>query len=265
METYPVPRAEELWAAMSGGQKFTKLDLRDAYQQIPLDAESREYVTINTHMGLFQYTRLPFGVSAAPAIFQREMETLLRGVPKTAVYFDDIVITGINDKDHVANLTTVLQKLREVGLRLKLEKCVFFAPEVEYLGHIICKQGLKPDPKKVEAIINAPEPQNVKELQSYLGLLNFYRRFLPNISARLHPLHQLLLDGERWSWGKEQQEAFITSKRLLSTAPVLAHYSPEKLLVLSCDASPYGVGAVLAQTEADGSERPVAFTYYACC
>ncbi|XP_037572448.1 uncharacterized protein K02A2.6-like [Dermacentor silvarum] len=108
---------------MSGGQKFTKIDLRDAYQQIPLDAESREYVTINTHHVSLPVYTLKFGVSPAPAIFQREMEKPASWCAGTAVYFDDIVITGIDDKDHLENLTIVLQKLREVGLRLKLEKC----------------------------------------------------------------------------------------------------------------------------------------------
>lgn len=136
LETYPVPRVEELWAVLSGGTKFTELDLRDAYQQVPLVEECRKFVTINTHMGLFQYTRLPFGVSSAPEIFQREMENLFHGLPRVAVYFDDIIVMGVDDQDRVKNLKSVLQRLQDVGLKVKLEKCQFFKPEVEYLGHV---------------------------------------------------------------------------------------------------------------------------------
>lgn len=157
------------------------------------------------------------------------------------------------------NLKSVLQRLQDVGLKVKLEKCQFFKPEVEYFGHIISKQRLSPSPNKVDAIVNAPAPCNVKELQSYLGLLNFYRRFLPNNSSTLRPLHLLLMAGKKWSWGKEEKQAFAESKKLMTTAPILVHYDSKKDLLLTCDASPYGVGAVLAHIGSDGVERPVAF------
>ncbi|XP_064465302.1 uncharacterized protein K02A2.6-like [Ornithodoros turicata] len=259
LEKYPIPRIEDLWNTLSGGEKFTKLDLRDAYQQVILAEESRRYVTISTHIGLFQYTRLPFGVSSAPAIFQREMENLFRGLPHVAVYFDDILVTGRNDTEHMRNLHCVLARLRDVGLKLKFDKCHFFVPEVNYLGHIISKEGLSPDKSKVEAISKAPAPRDVKELQSYLGLINFYRRFLPNLSSCLRPLYLLLTAGKRWEWGRAQEDAFNESKRLMLSAPILAHFDPAKPLYLSCDASPYGVGAVISQKEADGRERPIAF------
>lgn len=167
LEKYPIPRIEDLWATLSGGEKFTKLDLRDAYQQVVLEQDSRKYVTISTHMSLFQYTRLPFGVSSAPAIFQREMENLFRGLPHVAVYFDDILVTGTSDSDHLHNLRSVLVRLRDVGLRLRSDKCLFFLPQVEYLGHIISKEGLSPGLGKVAAVLHAPAPRNVKELQFF--------------------------------------------------------------------------------------------------
>ena len=210
-------------------------------------------------MGLFQYTRLPFGVSSAPAIFQREMENLFRGLPHVAVYFDDILVTGTSDSDHLHNPRCVLTRLRDVGLKLKFEKCFFLVPQVEYLGHVISKDGLSPGLGKVAAILHAPDPRDVKELQSYLGLINFYRRFLPNLSGLLRPLHLLLTDGKKWEWKKDQEEAFNASKHLVASAPVLVHFDPEKPVCLSCDASPYGIGAVLAHREADGQERPIAF------
>lgn len=259
VEKYPLPRIEDLWSALSGGQKFTKLDLRDAYQQLVLQDASRKYVTISTTLGLFQYTRLPFGVASAPAIFQREMDNLFRGMRHVAVYLDDILVTGTDDGDHLQNLHNVLARLQDAGLKLKLEKCVFLAPSVEYLGHVISQAGLSPAPRKVDAVLKAPKPHNKKELQSYLGLINFYRSFLPNLSAHLQPLHLLLRDGQQWTWKKEQEVAFQRSKELITKAPVLVHFDPDKPVVLTVDASPYGVGAVLAHRDKDGQERPVSF------
>ncbi|XP_075730815.1 uncharacterized protein LOC142774303 [Rhipicephalus microplus] len=259
VEQYPIPRIEDLWTVLAGGEKFTKLDLRDAYQQVVLDEASREYVTISTHMGLFQYTRLPFGVSSAPAIFQREMENLFRGLPHVAVYFDDILVTGANNAEHLRNLRAVLSKLQESGLKLKLEKCHFFRPQVEYLGHIISKERLSPNVDKIAAILHAPVPQGVRELQSFLGVVNLYRRFLPNLSSLLRPLHLLLCEGKKWEWRHEQQDAFNACKRLVTSAPVLVHFNPATPVCISCDASPYGIGAVLEHKDADGGKHPIAF------
>ena len=124
-ETYPLPRIEEIFASLSGGKTFTKLDLQNAYQQLLLDEKSQELVTINTHRGLFQYTWLPFGIASAPAIFQRTMETVLQGLPCVCVYLDDILVTGASEKEHLEHLKLVLQKLEDVGLRLKRSKCQF--------------------------------------------------------------------------------------------------------------------------------------------
>ncbi|XP_064469539.1 uncharacterized protein K02A2.6-like [Ornithodoros turicata] len=256
---YPIPRVAELFAKLSGGKKFSKLDLKDAYQQILLDEESKKLVTINTQKGLYRYVRLPFGVFTAPALFQRIMENLLEDLRGVVVYFDDILVTGKDDDDHKKNLDIVLRMLEEAGLRLKLEKCIFMAPRVHYLGPIITEAGLHPDPKKVEAVTKAPAPTNVKTSQSYLGLVNYYRTFLPDLSIVLHPLNKLLGANAQWTWGTEQQLALQKSKDLLTSARVLAHFDPKKPLVLVCDASPYGVGAVLAHRELSGEELPIAY------
>ncbi|KAM7307306.1 uncharacterized protein ISCGN_010942 [Ixodes scapularis] len=259
VEEYPLPRIEDLWSALSGGQKFSKLDLRDAYQQLVLQDAARKYVTISTTMGLFQYTRLPFGVASAPAIFQGEMDNLFRGMRHVAVYLDDILVTGTDDGDHLQNLHKVLTRLQDAGLKLRLDKCVFLTPSVEYLGHIITQAGLAPAPRKIEAVLKAPKPKSKKELQSYLGLIIFYRRFLPNPSTHLEPLHRLLRDGQQWAWKKEQDLAFQHSKELVVKAPVLVHFDSAKPVVLTVDVSPYGVGAVLSHRGQDGQERPVVF------
>ena len=158
LEQYPIPRVEDLFSALSGGKYFTKLDMSQAYQQIELDEDSKQYVVINTHKGLFRYNRLPFGVSSAPAIFQRVMESILQGIPGVAVYLDDILVSGKNEKEHLAVVEQVLDCLEEAGLLLNRDKCEFMAKSVAYLGHIVDAQGLHPDPDKVRAINDAPRP-----------------------------------------------------------------------------------------------------------
>ena len=259
LEQYPIPRLDDLFNSLEGGKQFSKLDLSHAYQQIVMDEESRKYLTVNTHKGLFVYNRLPFGVSSAPAIFQRTMESLLQGLPHVAVYLDDILLTGPTEFEHLQTLDEVLRRLEEAGLRLHRKKCSFLQDEVEYLGHKVDAEGLHPVDSKVAAIEEAPSPTTVSELKAYLGLLNYYNRFLPNLATLLAPLHCLLRKDVPWAWGREQEDAFRESKQLLKSAEVLAHYSADADLVLSCDASPYGVGAVLSQRTKDGCERPLGF------
>lgn len=143
-DTYPLPRIEDIFASLSNGKTFTKLDLAHAYQQVPLTKESKALTTINTHKGLFQYNRLPFGVSAAPAIFQRTMDNLMQGIPHVAVYIDDILVTGTTQEEHLRTLGEVLRQLDKAGVRLKREKCSFMLPMVEYLGHRISYNPLTP-------------------------------------------------------------------------------------------------------------------------
>ena len=169
LEHYPLPRIEDLFARLSGGNSFTKLDLRDAYCQLELDEQSKELVVINTHKGLFRYTRLPFGVASAPAIFQREMDKILQGLQGAHCYLDDLLVTGKDESEHLQNLDKVLTRLQEAGMKLHPNKCEFMKKSVEYLGHRIDKEGLHPSDAKVEAITNAPDPRNIDELRSFIG------------------------------------------------------------------------------------------------
>ena len=192
MDQYPLPKPEDLFATLVGGKKFTKLDLSQAYQQLTLDEDSRRYVTINTHRSLYQYTRLPFGVASTPAMFQRLMDTILQGIPHVICYIDDILVTGKDDDDHLQNLASVLRQLQKYSIRVKKSKCAFLKQSVEYLGHKIDSEGLHAVTSKLDAILQVPEPQNLQELWSFLGLLNYYGKFIPNLSTIIHPLNNLL-------------------------------------------------------------------------
>ena len=260
LDAYPIPRIEDLFTKLTGGKSFTKLDMSQAYLQIEIEEDSKDLLTINTHRGLFRYNRLPFGVSSAPGIFQRAMESLLYDIPSVVVYLDDILVTGKTDEEHLVNLEKVLQRMETHGLRLNKNKCTFMAPEVVYLGHKIDENGLHPTEDKVRTVRDAPQPTNVSELRTYLGLLSNYSKFLPNLSTTLAPPYSLLKSYSTWSWSDSQNEAFLLSKRMLLSSQVLAHYDPEQQLILACDASPVGLGAVLSHRYADGTERPIGYT-----
>jgi hypothetical protein len=259
-DKYPLPRIEDIFAALQGGKLFSKLDLSQAHQQAPIDSESEHYTTINTHKGLFQFERVPFGISTAPSIFQRLMENILQGIPHVCVYIDDILVTGTSEADHLHNLEQVMARLTNAGLTTNLSKCIFMSNSVEYLGHIIDEHGLHPSPSKVQAIQQAPAPTNLTELRAFLGFVNYYHKFIPNLSTILAPLHHLLQKGIKWVWSTSQEKAFQSVKSLIQSSSLLVHFDSNKPILLYCDASPYGVGAVLAHKMPDNTEKPIAFT-----
>ena len=255
VDSYPLPRVDKLLGSLSGGKLFSKLDLSQAYLQLPLDEQSREYVMVNTqYKGLYRYNRLPFGVSSAPSIFQRMMDNLMRRIKGVSTYIDDILISGSTIDEHLQTLDVVLQKLETARLKLK---CFFLHSQVEYLGHIIDKVGLHPTAEKVLAIREAPRPHNVS---SFFGIINYYYRFLPNLSTELAaPLYRLLQKNVPWTWGNSENQAFEAAKRALQDNSLLVHFDEKKPLVLACDASQYGLGAVLSHVMEDGQERPIAY------
>ena len=172
VDRYPIPKIEDLLATLAGGKIFSKLDLSQAYQQVLLHEESKGLVCVNTHKGLFRYTRLPFGVASAPSIFQRLMETILQGIPKVIVYIDDILVSGHSEDEHRELLRRVLNRLQEVGIRLKLSKCSFMVDSVVYLGYKLDARGIHPVADKVKAVQEAPEPEgrprrNRKQVEKY--------------------------------------------------------------------------------------------------
>ena len=187
-ERYPMPNPQDLFSTLAGGKVFTRLDMKQAYQQMRVSPDAQACLTINTSKGLFVYTRMPFGTTSAPAIWQKAMDEILAGIPGCICYLDDILMVGGSQEEHDQRLDTVLDRLSKRGVRLQKEKCLFSAPEVEYLGHVVSEKGLRPIESKYRAIRDAPQPQNLTQLKSYLGLLNYYSRVLPNISTTLQPL-----------------------------------------------------------------------------
>lgn len=260
VDQYPLPKPEDLFATLSGGKQFTHLDLAQAFLQLPLEDKSQKLVVINTHKGLYKYKRLPFGVASSPAIFQKVMDQILQGIPGVIWYIDDILITGKTKEEHLQRLEEVLSRLQANGLRANKPKCKFLQDQCRFLGHIIDAEGLHTSDEKIEAITKAPHPRNVKELRSFLGMMNYYRKFIPNLATVLKPMTNLLQHNVRWHWNARCIEAFKESKRLLTCSPVLVHYDPTLPMRLATDASAHGIGAVISHVFPNGDEKPIAFS-----
>ncbi|XP_060106178.1 uncharacterized protein K02A2.6-like, partial [Heteronotia binoei] len=256
---YPVPVVSHVLAALAGSKIFGKLDLAQAYQQLPVDAKTAEAQTIVTHRGAFRVRRLQFGVSVAPGIFQSIMDALLKGIPGVQPFFDDVLVAAPDPEEFGNRLREVLRRFQAAGLKVKREKCLLGVPRVEFLGFAVDAAGIHPTEEKTRAIVQAPAPTCKAELQSFLGVLNFYHSFLPHKAALAEPLHRLLDKKAPWVWGKRQAAAFQAVKDVLVSNAVLHHFDEGLPVILACDASPYGVGAVLGHQLPDGREVPVAY------
>lgn len=243
---------------MQGCDTFCKIDLEGAYQQLEVEEDSKEVLTANTHKGLLRFDRLVEGISCAGSVFQSSMDEILRGIKKSRNFIDDIILGGKGVEGCKEKLEEVLERLNQYNVKLNLEKSEFFKSEVEYLGHLLTDEGLKPCENKVKAIKEAPAPKNLTQLKSYLGMINYYSMFLPNLSSRLHVLYELTKKGRPFIWDDECNEVFNKSKDFLLGDRVLTLYDPKKPVVISCDASPYGLGAVLSH-EIGSVEKPIMF------
>ena len=218
---YPLPHIVEVFERLFGCQVFSKLDQPDAYLQVELDDESKRHVVITTHRGLYRYNRLCFGLSSAPANFQGIIEQILRPVKGVQPYLNDIALTGANLNDHRRILRLVFQTLRQAGVKLKREKCVFVQPSITYLGHILSGDGLRPDPEKVEAVVKATPPANREQLESFLWLVQYYARHVPNLSSLASPLNELCKKEVRFEWTQRRQSAYEEIKKELAGRRVL--------------------------------------------
>lgn len=259
VDEHPLPTTDELFAKLAGGTKFSKIDLRQAYLQLEIHAEDRKLLTLNTHKGLYAVNRLMYGVASAPAIWQRTLEQILQDIPGVAIFLDDIVITAHLYCEHLQRLRSVLNRLLKHNVRINLEKSTFFTQEVQYCGYIVRKEGILKEPSKMEAISRMPRARNVSDVRAFVGMINYYSKFIRNLSSILQPLNMLLHKNTPFAWTEKHEKAFKRAKEAFTSKQVLAHFDPKVPIVLATDASSYGVGAVLSHTYPDGTEKLIQF------
>lgn len=259
--TYPLPVAQDLFATLSGSKIFCSLDLAGAYTQLRLSQNSRQIMIINTIKGLYSYNRLPQGASSSAAIFQKVMDQVLKGLVGVSCYLDDVLISGEDFEDCKKKLYLVLERLSKFNIKVHLKKCKFFVSSLPYLGHVLTDSGLLPCPEKVETIRRAIAPKNVTELKAFLGLVNYYGRFIPNLSSHLSNLYNLLRKDTKFVWGKDCEKSFTNCKNLLLNSNLLEYYDPDKPIVVVSDACGYGLGGVIAHVVGK-EERPISFTSF---
>lgn len=195
---YPLATPDQIFHAVSGGVIFSKLDGSNAYHQMEVEEECKKFLVVNTHRGLYRYNVLPQGIASAPAIFQQFADEMLRGIQRTGTYIDDTLTGDKSEMEHLQNLRKIFKRMRAYNLYLSKEKCELCKPHVDFLGYILSKHGIHTDPNKVTAIEVIQCPQNVTELRSFLGLVNFYNKFIPNFSSCCEPLYKLTRNDVKW-------------------------------------------------------------------
>ncbi|XP_062558020.1 uncharacterized protein K02A2.6-like [Armigeres subalbatus] len=254
---YPLPLPEDIFNRMANCTVFSHIDLSDAYLQVQVDEESRKLININTHKGLYQFNRLSPGIKSAPGSFQQIMDAMLAGLTCTCPYLDDVLVGGRTEEEHRQNLHKVLERLQDFGFTVKFGKCHFFMRQVNYLGQLLDKEGVRPDPEKVKAIVNMPPPNDIATLRSYLGAVNYYGKYIREMRKLRQPLDELLKQGVCFRWSDQCQQSFDRFKEILQSPLMLTHYNPRLDIVVSADASNVGIGARIAHRFPDGSEKAV--------
>ncbi|XDV12346.1 hypothetical protein PO909_001044 [Leuciscus waleckii] len=259
VDAYPLPHMEETLAALSGATVFSTIDLENAYHQVPLHPDSRDLTAFITHNGLFRFCRVPYGLASAPAAFQKMMSTILKDIPNVQNYLDDIICFGRTQQDHDVALDAVLKRLSEAGLRMNEKKCNFHQSCLRFLGHMVNGNGIQPDEDHLQAIMQAPAPTDVTSLRSFLGMLSWYNKFIPNYATLVEPLRACLRQDSEVEWTDDAQQSFMDVKKCLVDSSALALFNLEMPIIVSTDASDYGLGAILSQVYPDHSEHTVAF------
>lgn len=259
-DAFPLPRIDDILDQLGNSRYFSTLDLASGYHQVKIEKADRQKTAFSTSTGHYEFNRMPFGLKGAPATFQRLMNHILSGLQgiKCFVYLDDIVVYGRNLEDHNRKLVSIFERIEKFNLRLQPRKCNFLQREVVYLGYKITELGVLPDDQKIKSIVQIPSPTNPKETQSFLGMVNFYRRSIPNFSIYEKPLRDITHKDRKFSWNAECEFAFKTLKDIITNPPILIYPDFSKDFNLSTDASGTTIGAVLSQQK-EGLDLPIAF------
>ena len=256
----PLPKIDKLYAKLQGYKVFSTLALRSGYYHIGLsDSAKPKTAFVVSGMGKFEFNRVPFGLAQAPAYFQRLINEVLTDCNFAMGYLDDMIIFSKTEEEHLQHLEEIFEQLRKAGLKLKLQKCRFFKKHIQYLGHLISDKGIQPLPEKLESIAKMPVPQNAKQVKQFLGLVGYYRKFVPCFSDIARPLTQLTRKNEGFNWSTECDKCFHMLKDYLQEALILRYPDPTADYILYTDASKYAYAGVLTQS-IDRTNHPVAYT-----
>ena len=263
-QAFPMPNINEILDRLEGAKYFSSIDLGNAYYQVELEESSKIKTAFSTKSGQYCFNRMPFGIAAAPGTFQELMGKVLNNTKGAVVYLDDILIFTESEQQHYKVLDEVLKKVEQAGLRINPEKCHILKKEVKYLGHIINKNGIQTDPSKIEAINSFQKPNCVKSLRSFLGICNYYRRFIKEYSKKSRALEELCgRNNKKLIWTDTCIMAFEEMKRALMSSPVLGFPDFRREFILDTDASFNTIGAVLSQQDDNGHEKVIAYGSHA--
>ena len=260
-DSFPLPNLSDAVSKFKDNKYFSSLDLLSGYHQISVETNSREITAFSDGQNLYQYARMPFGVTNGPASFSRLVAVVLSGIPFdiAQAYLDDIIVSGRDFEDHLSNLELVFSRLSMHGLKLSAQKCSLFRSEVEYLGHLVGREGIKPLGNNIKAVMEYPVPTTVKQLRSFNGMVNFYKKFIHHSETIMKPLYRATA-ARKLVWSAECETAFGEVKKALTEAPVLSYpdFSEHCKFIVTCDASSTGSGAVLSQLQS-GDEKVLAY------
>ncbi|XP_065067305.1 uncharacterized protein K02A2.6-like [Rhopilema esculentum] len=257
---HPIPTVDDVSCALNGAKFFSKLDLSQAYHQLELSEESRNITTFSTQVGLFRYKRLNYDTNASAEIFQYTLQKALQGLNGVQNIADDIVVYGATREEHDANLDKCLERLKNKGLTLNKSKCKFLSETLDFFGQIFSKDGTRPDPKRVNDLLNAAVPKNAHDVRSLLGMANYSSKYIPNFATITAPLRELTKKNAHFSWNTEHQAAFTKLTTALSSAPCMSYFDKNKESYVLVDASPVGLSAILSQ-KTTGQEDQTVIAY----